>query len=69
MKYLNAILFSIIALVLSVTFQILVMIHGWGLQPKSWMWILVIYPIAMIIANLIQKLAEANGKAGDREDK
>ena len=36
----NKILAMIFILTLSVGLQILVMIYGWGLQPKSWFWIL-----------------------------
>lgn len=25
---------------LSTVFQVLVMVYGWGLQPKSWFWII-----------------------------
>ena len=69
MKYLNGILFSLVALILSVTFQILVMIKGWGLEVKSWTWILVIYPIAIMTASAVQRLAEANIEAAKREEK
>lgn len=38
---------------LSILVSILVMIKGWGLEPKSWWWIIGVYIVGNIVAHSI----------------
>lgn len=58
-----AVLFSFV--LLYGTF-ILTLIYGWGLQPRSWLWILIVFPIAWVIGILI--LHMANYKEKEKEE-
>jgi len=49
-KILAQILLFTTSLVINLGINILVMIYGWGLKPKSWTWIIVIYLIGQFIA-------------------
>jgi hypothetical protein len=33
---------NVFGLIIAIGIQILVMINGWGLEPKSWMWIILL---------------------------
>ena len=37
---------------------ILTLTYGWGLQPKSWLWILLIFPASWLIGSLISYAAD-----------
>ena len=41
---------SLGGIVVGMIVTILVMIHGWGLEPKSWFWIIGFYLIGNIFA-------------------
>lgn len=47
----------ITGLVISIGTSILVMMYGWGLEPKSWWWILGVYFFGQILAQLFAKAA------------
>ena len=40
MNAFGKILLTFVAMCVALTFSVLVMIHGWGLEPKSWWWII-----------------------------
>ncbi len=61
-----ALVIQICGLVINVTFSIINMIYGWGVQPKSWMWILLITPVGQIIGILFLLLAERLRKEEER---
>lgn len=44
---------------LSVITSILVMINGWGLEPKSWTWIVGVYLAGSIMASFLTALSLA----------
>lgn len=50
-------LLKLLGVILGVGFSILVMIYGWGLEPKSWVWILIITPTAHIFSLFIILIA------------
>ena len=56
MDNLRKILVSCFGLALSVTLSILVMIHGWGLEPQSYWWIIGVGFFGQILAQLIVKI-------------
>jgi hypothetical protein len=41
---------SLGAIVVGMLVTILVMIHGWGLEPKSWFWIIGVYLVGQTFA-------------------
>jgi predicted membrane protein len=49
-------LIALFGVVLSITVSILVMIHGWGLEPKSWWWIIPISFFGQISAQIIVQI-------------
>lgn len=57
---------KILATFIGVGFSILVMIYGWGLEPKSWIWILIITPSAQIFSFMFVLIAS---KLDEKEDK
>ena len=52
----------IVGLSISILTSALVMIYGWGLQPKSWWWIIGIYTIGQIIAQMFIRLGKSKSK-------
>ncbi len=50
------------ALVLSVGTSIAVAIKGWGLEPKSWGWIIGVYLIGHIVSQLIMEIGTHDDK-------
>lgn len=48
---------ALFALCVSVVTTVLVMIKGWGLEPRSWFWIIGVYLIGQIFAQLIIRIA------------
>jgi len=48
-----------LGITLSVGMSVLVMIYGWGLEPKSWWWIIGVGFFGQIIAQAIIKLSVA----------
>lgn len=58
MKELKDFMLSVFGICISVSTMVLVMIYGWGLQPKSWFWIIGAYFIGNILAVLIHLIAK-----------
>ncbi len=50
---LNKFLVSLFGIFVSMGISILVLIHGWGLEPKSWTWIIVLGFIGNLAASLL----------------
>jgi hypothetical protein len=46
------ILLAIAMILLAITISILTMMLGWGVQPKSWGWIITGYIISMVMSGL-----------------
>ena len=57
MGALKSLLLVVFGLSVSVAMSILVMIHGWGLNPRSYMWIVVIGVFGQLAAQKIIALA------------
>ena len=55
-------LLVVFGLAFSVVFSILVMIHGWGIEPKSYGWIIGIGVVSQIFAQLILATAQKRDK-------
>jgi hypothetical protein len=55
---LAAFVIQICGMAINVTFSILNMMYGWGVQPKSWLWILLITPAMHVTAILFFTLGE-----------
>ncbi len=51
-------LLTIFAIAFLMTMQVLVCIHGWGLVPKSWFWILGVSLISQVVGQLFVMLAK-----------
>lgn len=47
---------------LSITVTVGVMVYGWGLEPKSWWWIIGMYFIGQMIAQSIVAIGKADPK-------
>lgn len=48
----------IFALVVSVATSVLVCIKGWGLEPRSWWWILLVYPLGQILSLILIEIGK-----------
>ena len=57
MKELKSILLIIFAIAFGITMSILVMIKGWGVEPKSWFWIIGVSFFSSIITQILIKVA------------
>lgn len=51
-------LLTIVGVAIGITFNVLVMINGWGLQPKSWWWILGLSMLGYIVAQVFIEVAK-----------
>lgn len=60
MDALRKFIVAMCGLVLSITTSVLVMIHGWGVTPKSWVWILVISFFGHTLAYIFVELAKSD---------
>jgi len=58
MNDLAAITLEIIAICLGYLVMILVFIYGWGLQPKSWFWIIGVNLMGAIISKGIAEIGK-----------
>ena len=52
----------VFGLVLGIGLSIMVMIKGWGLEPKSWAWIIWISFFGQVFAQLLIRAAEPSKK-------
>ncbi len=52
MKEIRSILIVLVGLLISLATSIAVCIKGWGLEPKSWLWIIGVYLIGQILAQV-----------------
>ena len=57
---LRRVVIAIVAVAMSIFVTVLVMVYGWGLQPKSWWWIIGAYAIGRMIAEMMMDLAKGN---------
>ena len=62
MDILRRLIVTMFGLFMAVIFSILVMIYGWGLEPKSWWWIIGIGFFGQLFALLIIHLGAAENK-------
>ena len=46
-------------ILVSMTTSILVMINGWGLEPKSWTWIIGVYLVGSLFSSFLVALTMA----------
>uniref|UniRef100_A0A6H1ZAA0 Uncharacterized protein n=1 Tax=viral metagenome TaxID=1070528 RepID=A0A6H1ZAA0_9ZZZZ len=51
-------LLIIVGFVVAVLTSILVMIHGWGLEPKSWWWIIGVSALGYTLSSLFMGAAK-----------
>jgi len=58
MKDLKAIVLDLVSIVISFLTSLGVFIYGWGLEPKSWFWIIGMSFIGISVAKLIAALAQ-----------
>jgi len=67
MNYLASFLLILCGIAIGITFSILVMIHGWGLKPVSYVWIIGIGLLAQITSVLMvdvgRRIAKDNGNS------
>jgi len=57
MESLRKLIIIMLGIVLAIGLSILVMIYGWGLEPKSWWWIIGVGFFGQIGAHLLIKIA------------
>ena len=57
MEAVKKLLLSFFGLCLSVVFSVLVMIHGWGLEPQSYLWIIGVGVFGQLFSMTIISLA------------
>lgn len=60
MSAIKSLIIAILALTVSLTCTILVMIHGWGLEPKNWWWIVGIYLFGQFVGQTLLAVAKAD---------
>ena len=56
MNALRKFLVTVFGLSLAVLLSILVLIYGWGLEPKSWWWIIGVGVFGQIMAQVIARV-------------
>lgn len=56
MNTLRQVIVVLVGLALSIVTSILVCIKGWGLEPKSWWWIIGVYFVGQILAHMIVEI-------------
>ena len=52
-------LMASLGLVVGIVTMVMVMIKGWGIQPKSWWWIIGVYLIGSIVSAGLCELSKA----------
>ena len=60
MDKLRRFLVSVTGIAISIGVSVLVMIHGWGLDPKSWWWIVGVYFFGHLLGQLFVKAGMLN---------
>jgi len=60
MGILKNVILVLVGAALAITVSILVMINGWGLEPKSWWWIIGVNTIGLVAAQLLVKLGSTD---------
>lgn len=60
MDALRSFMLGIAALIISIVTSVAVMMKGWGLEPKSWGWIIGVYLIGNIISLLFMAAAKSD---------
>ena len=58
MNALRKLIVAAVGVALSITISILVMKHGWGIEPKSWGWIIGAGFFGQVFAHLLIEVAE-----------
>ena len=58
MKTLASWLLMLVAVCISIILSILIMINGWGMQPKSWIWILGVSILGQIVVQLFVEVSK-----------
>jgi hypothetical protein len=53
---------ALVAIAISIATSLLVMINGWGLEPKSWFWILGIGLLGQMLAQVFILIANHDSK-------
>ena len=57
-KTIAGFLLNLVAYIVLMATSILVMIYGWGLQPKSWFWIVFMYGLGLLIGSIFTVVAK-----------
>ena len=48
----------LMGIVLAITISVITMIKGWGVQPKSWFYIIVFHFVGLIIAHILIEIGK-----------
>ena len=59
MKLIRQLVIGVFGLCLAVTVSILTAIKGWGLEPKSWFWIIGVSFVGHTISQIIFEIAKS----------
>jgi len=62
MKAMRSFLIGIFGLTIGITTSILVMTKGWGVEPKSWFWIVGVSLFGHLFAQVIIEAAKSGDK-------
>lgn len=57
-KTIAGLLLNLVAYIVLMATSILVMIYGWGIQPKSWFWIIFMYGLGLLIGSIFTVVAK-----------
>lgn len=62
MEELRRLLIGLFAIAIAITFNVLVMQHGWGLEPQSWGWIIGVGLSGNMVAQILFEVAKSPKK-------
>jgi hypothetical protein len=62
MEELRKLLIMLFAIAIAITFNVLVMQHGWGLEPQSWGWIIGVGVSGNLVARFVFEVARSPKK-------
>ena len=62
MEELRRLLIGLFAIAIAITFNVLVMQHGWGLVPQSWGWIIGVGLSGNMVAQILFEVAKSPKK-------
>jgi len=62
MNTLRKLIVAVVGLFVAISISVIVMIYGWGLEPKNWSVIIFVYFFGQLFAQMLMALATAGDK-------